>query len=221
MNNIILYIIFILFFSIPAVYLAGQKNFFFIENEKNNTFLIRFIFLFPGVLSIEILFYFFCFLLLTGLLMILYAFTSIDLFGSSFWILSSLTSVPISVLTIFVFKKYILRADLPFMKQPGLNNYDLYMFMPNQREIEDSSSYQSTKGLGPAPITVQIKEISVNFSKIKGDILFTERGEFVVSTRALNVFEENCLTGYTTTPVTDKKSKQESNSYFQLVAEEL
>jgi hypothetical protein len=206
MNNLIFYFVFILFSLLPVVYLAKQKNFLFIDNKKNNNFLIRFIFLFPGILALEFVFYLICFILFA-------------VFGSS-WIWVLMMSIPISILIIFIFKK-VLRTDLPFEGQQDFDKYDLYIFMPNNREIEDSPSYQATGKVGSARIGMQVKEISANFSKINKDFLFTERGELIVNVHALNVFKENKLTGYTTNPVIDKKSKQKSDSYFQLAADEL
>jgi len=221
MSNMILYIVFIFFSLLPAIYLAKQKNFIFINSEKNNVFLIRFIFLLPGVLAIEFFSFLigFLFLLFAGL--ILLSIFSFDLFNSSVWILVGSLSIPISFSIIYISKKFVLRADPPFENQYNLDEYDLYMLMPSKREIEDSLSYQVTGKIGSARIGMQVKEISVNFSKMKGDIIFTERGELIVSTRALSVFQSNCLTGYTTKYVIDKKSKQKSDSYFQLVADEL
>ena len=206
MNNVILYIIFILFSLLPVVHLAKQKNFLFIENEKNNIFLIRFIFLLPGILATEFVFYLVCF--------ILFAVFSLS------WIWIMMISIPISILIIFIFK-FVLRTDPPFEDQRDLDKYDLYIFMPNNREIEDSPSYQATGKIGSARTGMQVKEISVNFSKINKDLLFTERGEIIVSVHALNVFKENKLTGYKTKSVIDKKSKRESDSYFQLASDEL
>ena len=205
MNNII-YIIFILFSLLPAVYLANQKNFLFIENKKNNIFLIRFLFLLPGILATEFSFYLVCFILISVL-------------GLS-WMWVMIMSIPISVLIIFIFK-LVLRTDPPFENQHDLDEYDLYMLIPSKREIEDSPSYQATGKIGSARTGMQVKETSAKFSKMDKDLLFTERGEIIVSTHALSVFQSNGLTGYTTKFVLDKKSKQKSDSYFQLVADEL
>jgi hypothetical protein len=206
MNNLFFYFVFILFSLLPVIYLAKQKTFLFIDNEKNNNFLIRFIFLLPGILATEFVFYLVCFIL----------FAIFDLF----WIWILLMSIPISILIIFIFKK-VLRTDLPFEDQRDLDKYDLYIFMPNKREIEDSASYKATGKIGSARTCMQVKKISANFSKINKDILFTEHGELIVSIRALNVFKENKLTGYDTTSVIDKKNGQESDSYFQLMTNEL
>ena len=129
-------------------------------------------------------------------------------------------SIPISILIIFIFKK-VLRTDLPFEDQRDLNKHDLYIFMQNKREIEDSFSYKGTGEKRPGYVVAQVKEISANFSKMGKDLLFTEYGELIVSVRALNVFKENKLTGYKTKSVIDKKSKQKSDSYFQLITDEL
>jgi Na+/alanine symporter len=205
MNNVI-YIIFILFSLLPAVHLAKQKNFLFIENKKNNIFLIRFLFLLPGILAMEFLFYLVCFIFISVL-------------GLS-WMWVMIMSIPISILIIIIFKP-VLRTDPPFENQYKLDEYDLYMLIQNKREIEDSFFYKGTGEKRQGYVVAQVKEISANFSKMKRDIIFTERGELIVSTRALSVFQSNCLTGYTTKYVIDKKSKQKSDSYFQLVADEL
>jgi len=206
MNNLFFYFVFILFSLLPVVYLAKHKTFLFIDNEKNNNFLIRFIFLLPGILATEFVFYLVCFIL----------FAIFDLF----WIWVLLMSIPISILIIFIFKK-VLRTDLPFEDQRDLDQYALYIFIPNKREIEDSASYKATGKIGYARTGIQVKKISANFSKINRDILFTEHGELIVSIHALNVFKENKLTGYDTTSVIDKKSGQESDFYFQLITNKL
>ena len=206
MNNLFFYFVFILFSLLPVVYLAKHKTFLFIDNEKNNNFLIRFIFLLPGILATEFVFYLVCFIL----------FAIFDLF----WIWVLLMSIPISILIIFIFKK-VLRTDLPFEDQRDLDQYELYIFIPDKREIEDSASYKATGKIGYARTGMQVKKISANFSKINRDILFTEHGELIVSIHALNVFKENKLTGYDTTSVIDKKSGQESDFYFQLITNKL
>ena len=226
----ILFIIFILLLLFPAVYLAMQKNFLFIDNEKNNIFLIRFIFLLPGVLSIE----FVCFLIGLILLIILFAILyilmlifSFDLPNSFIRILVGSMAIPISILTTLLLKS-ILRKDLPtnspFEEQYDIDDfdtYDFYLFMPNQREMDDSASYKVTGKFGSARIDVQVKDIFAKTSKMKEDLFFTTHGEFIVSAHALNIFKGNKLTGYKTKPVIDKESKRESNFYFQLIADEL
>jgi hypothetical protein len=198
---------------LPAVYLAKQKNLLFIDNSKNNIFLTRFIFLLPGTLSVELIFFL--------ISIILFIFIPFELSSFLYWISVLLMSLLVSSLTILIFKKYVLRSDLPFEERPDFDKYDLYVFMPDEREIEDSSSYKLTGKIGSARIGIQVKELSLNFSKIKGDILFTEHGEFIVSTRVLNMLQDKNLTGYKTKSVVDLKTKQESDSYFQLVADEL
>ena len=213
-----LYLIFSLFILlIPAVYLAKQKNFLFLGNKENNNFLIGFIFLLPLFLAVYMPFYIF--------LGFLY-FPSWGLSASVFWPVVLILSVPVSRLTIWLFKKYVLRTDppyLPYEEQPesDLGIYDLYVFMPVRVEINSQSSYKKTGRFLSAKINKQVKEISANFSEMNHDILFTEHGELIVSAHALNVLKENDLTGYTTKPVIDKKSQRESNHYFQLVSNEL
>ena len=111
----ILLIIFILLLLFPAVYLAMQKNFLFVDNEKRNIFLIRFIFLLPGVLTIEFVCFIIVFILLLILFSLLYILSlafSFDLSISFIRILIGSMAIPISVLTTFLLKS-ILRTDLP------------------------------------------------------------------------------------------------------------
>jgi len=213
----ILFIFSAIILLLPAVYLAKQNNFLFLGNKENNNFLIGFIFLFPLVLAVYMPFYIF--------LGFLY-YSSWDLPAFIFWALILILSVPVSGLTIWFFKKYVLRTDPPYLpyeeqSESDLNIYDLYVFMPLRVEIDSQSSYKKTGKFWSARINKQIKEISSNFSEKNHDILFTEHGELIVSSHALNVFKENNLMGYTTKSVIDKQSKLESNHYFQLVADEL
>ena len=205
-----------LFLLLPVIYLAKQKNFLFLGNKENNVFFLGFIFLLPLVLVVYIPFYFFLAFLdfITGGL------------GSSFWTVVFVLSIPVSGLTIWLFKKYILRTDAPYLpfeeqSESDLGKYDLYVFMPSHVEIGAQYSYKKTGRFWSARINKQVKEISANFSEMNTDLLFTEHGELIAGTHALNVFKENNLTGYTTKPVIDKKSQQESDSYFQLAADEL
>ena len=213
-----LYLIFSLFILlIPAIYLAKQKNFLFLGNKENNNFFIGFLFLLPLFLAVYMPFYIF--------LAFLY-FPSWGLSAPVFWAVVLILSVPVSGLTIWLFKKYVLRTDppyLPYEDQPesDLGIYDLYVFMPTRIKIDSQSSYKKTGKFWSAKINQQIKEISANFSEMNHDILFTEHGELIVSAHALDVFKENDLTGYTTKPVIDKQSQRESNNYFQLIANEL
>ena len=213
----ILFIFSAIILLIPAIYLAKQKNFIFLGNKENNNFLIGFIFLLPLVLAVYMPFYIFI-----GFLY----YSSWDLSAFIFWTIVLILSVPVSGLTIWLFKKYILRTDAPYLpfeeqSESDLNIYDLYVFMPSRIEIDSRSSYKKIEKFWSARINKQIKEISANFSEMNNDILFTEHGELIVSTHALNMFKENDLTGYTTKPVIDKQSQRESNNYFQLIANEL
>jgi hypothetical protein len=213
MDFLIVFIIFSSFFLVlPAIYLAKQKNFLIIKNKKNDKFFLRFFLLFPGVFAFEFLVFVFFNLYFIS--------KSLGPSDSSFWTAILIVSILTSGLLILFFKKFILRTDFPFDRR-NFDKYELYIFMPNRSEIDDSSSYHMKGKLGSAAIGVQVRELSADFSKTHEAILFTKRGELIVSIRALNIFKGNKLTGYEIKPVIDKESTQESNLYFQLIANEL
>jgi hypothetical protein len=213
MNLLIILILFSVFFMVlPAIYLAKQKNFLIIKNKRINGFFFRLFFLFPGVFLFEFLVFIFL-----NLVFISKSLSPSDLF---YWEIILIVSIPTSGLLILFFKKFVLRTNFP-SEEKNLDKFDLYIFIPNRRKIDDSSSYRIKGRFGSIRIGVQVRELSADFSKTNEEILFTKRGELIASIRALNIFKGNKLTGYEIKPVIDKENKQESGLYFQLIASEL
>jgi hypothetical protein len=120
-----------------------------------------------------------------------------------------------SLLTIFYFKKYILKDDLPPEYRPDFMEHKLYVFMPMKR-INDRASYAiSAQSIGQ--VRAQVRDLIIPSKKLKNDILFTRYGAIIVSHKALEIFGKNNLTGYQIRDILNEKSK--SSTHFQLISE--
>jgi hypothetical protein len=208
-------ILFILLLLISPIYLAAQKNFLFIPNQNRNSYAIRLLFLIPGTTGLLIGY---CFFVWSFFILFFTNFSDsmYNIFGYY-----SLLPLPLlgSFLLILLIKKYVLRKDRPSEFQPDFLNYDLYIYMPSIREIDDSISFQNPRNYSSQSIATQVQDIILDYKDLsKEDILFTKYGELVATIFASSIFEKNNLTGYQHRPTLEKETMTVSNIYTQLIS---
>ena len=209
--EILLFISFLVWL-LPGVYLASQKNYILFLNKNMNTFLARFFFLAPGAAAFNIMFLSF------GTIIFLAFSNSAERDSITTCFVVLVFSIIGSLLTIFYFKRYALKKDMPPEYQENFMGSKFYVFMPTGKHINDRASYEISKKTGFNNIRIQISDLSINSKKYDKDILFTKYGALLVSLKALKIFEENELTGYKTRNIVDEKTRAFSSFYFQIVS---
>lgn len=206
----VLYLIPLFVAAFSGFYLASRKNFLFFSNEKLNSFPVRLFFLLPGAFTFS-----FLFMVFSALLVLVFTPYLDGLNTVSISILTALSLIG-SLLTILLFKKSILKDDLPPEYQPDFMEHRWYVFMPAGGRINDSASYGILKEPRYHNIRHQANDLKINSKKYDQDILFTKFGALIISSKALQIFKKNSLTGYEIRNVLDKKAIQEP-LYFQIV----
>jgi hypothetical protein len=214
MDYLILF--YVLFSTIPGIYLASKKYFYVIPNQKYNIFLFKLIFSVPALT---------CLILVSSLPILLFwelqpNFSSylIEIFGRYI-----ILGIPIllDIITILFFEKYCIRKDIPFEYQPDFMKHELYVFMPIQKIIGGSyykTKFTYSKKREPKEllIGIQAENLTMDFKILEGyDVVYTNTGEIVVSEKALKIFHANNLSGFYTQPVKDyRKPPIESKKIF-------
>ena len=207
------FILLVLLSLISSVYLAAQKNFLFTPNQKQNSFAIRLFFLIPGTAGMILGG---CFLI-WAIFIVFFENFSYSVYGIFGYY--SLLPLPLlgSLFLILFSKKYILRNEMPPEFQSSFLDYDLYVYMPSIREIDDRPS---------------VKDLSLNFERnfeipvltlgrkklSDENILFTKKGEIIVTNFASSVLDKNNLTGCQYQSVPEKKTMLPSNDYLHLIS---
>ncbi|MCL2862670.1 MAG: hypothetical protein FWE54_01025 [Methanimicrococcus sp.] len=194
---------------LPGFYLAS-KNFLYFKNKKMNYFPIRLFFLLPGALTFSI-----SFLIFASIPFLIFS-SYLDEFNLISLIILIILSMIGSWLTILYFKKYALKDDLPPEYQTDFMEHELYVFMPVGKKINDRASYKPyEQAIGP--VRMQIHDLKISAKRLNGDIFFTKYGALIVSNKALEIFTENNLTGYQIRSILDERTKEVSDSHFQLI----
>ena len=223
--------ILLIFLNLPGIYLASKKNFLIFFNKKMNYFPFRLFFLIPVGFVIN-----------AGIIILLALL--VLMFDAFFEIKNIIYTVPAifiigDFITIFCFKKYILKDDLPSEHRTDFMEHELYFFMPVNKRINDRASYDIPVGISIKDrIRVQVRDLLVNSKKpdddfiinwvpfektlndktLKNDILFTRYGALVVSNKTAGILEKNNLTGYQLRNIWDEKTKRNWSANFQLVS---
>ncbi|MCL2863764.1 MAG: hypothetical protein FWE54_06800 [Methanimicrococcus sp.] len=205
---------------LPGFYLAFRKNFLFFSNQKLNLFPIRLFVLLPGASVFNIIF-----LMIVSRLISLYSPYLHELNVTSAIILTAFSLFG-SLLTILMFSS-LLRNDLPPECQPNFMEHKLYLFRPVCNAIDyfqnpyNLPAITDSYGILPNPsrhcIRYQKNDLEIDLNKKGPELLFTTLGAVIVSSKVLRIFEDNKLTGYETRSVRDKKTKQQSVNYYQIV----
>jgi len=203
--NYYVILFYILISTLPGIYLATKKYFLVFTNRKYNLFGIRLIYCVPAMAAWTLLLSLFP-------LVVFYVFL-VDKFPIYIVLLCPLLA---SIFLTLIFEKYIIRKDIPFELRSDFMNHDLYVFIPDVRNridsnyayrgrytayiLENSSDYvypkRSAKQFSKQLFFgKQISNLILNF-KLLNEINFTFTGEFVVNNKALQIFQENNLTGY-------------------------
>jgi hypothetical protein len=218
--------------SLPGIYLASKKNFLIFFNKKMNTFLIRLFFLIPGAFTFNACITFFLSVVVLMFSPYLDEFNEIGI-----GVLLTLSIIG-SLLTIFYFKRCILKDDLPPEYQIDFMEHELYIFMPIGKRINDQASYNNSIGIRMQARDLQVNskksifdflffrfyspqflETTLNYKILNdNDILFTRHGALIVSNKALEIFEKSNLTGYQIRSILDRKTKNNLLTHFQLVS---
>ena len=220
LSNILLLLLPIFFVILPGFHLASKKNFLFFSNQKLNLFPIRLLVLLPGVSIFNTIF-----LMATCICAPIFSPYLHELNVTSSIILTILSMIG-SLLTIFVFSR-LLRNDVPPEHQPDFIEHELYLFRPGCNAID---YFQNPRGLPnvtysygilPNPrhhcIRYQKNDLEIDLKKKEAELLFTNLGALIVSSKVLRIFEDNKLTGYEIRSIRDEKTKQQSVSYYQIV----
>ena len=222
-------LLFIFILSIPALYAAMYKNMFQIKNEKMNNYFLRLFYLAPFCAFVGFFFSAFFMMLIRVLTPEIFEF-----FMRTFGDLGDFISgaVIVSPLMVILTKIMIIPSKKEIEERQKMKeDYEYYVFMPEGKHMGGKS--QGTKYTfnkrkkGEALIGTQIDELTMQVMKgMENDIMFTMYGEFAVNEYALQVFEENKLTGYYKKPMTMKylergikeDTEYVKSVYYQLMA---
>ena len=103
--------------------------------------------------------------------------------------------------------------------QPDFLDYELYVYIPSIREVDDRFSFQNPGKYSSQSIAVQIRDITLDYTDLSNEnIFFTKHGEIVVNHVASSIFEKNNLTGCQYRSTIEKKTRSASNIYTQLIS---
>jgi len=209
---------YILISTLPGIFLATKKYFLIIQNPKYNRFIIKLFYFVPSMTV---------FTLILSLLpwavyrIFLYDYSQflIDKFTIYIALLCPLSA---SIFLIYIFRKYVVRTDLPPEFRPDFMDHKLYVFMPHSIMI-DPFQYH-TKYIYPKKrdsdellIGKQVGNLIFDF-KILRQINYTITGEVIVNENTLEIFQKYDLTGYQTQPVTDyNKPPSHSGIFYQII----
>jgi len=210
-------ILFLLIFILllPGVYIASQKNFLVFFNKRMNNLILRFIFIAPGSFVFSAVFS----LISYAIVLVFFSILGLrNTFDGMTTDLSIFFAVFGNLLTIFYFKKFIFKNDLPPEYQEIFESHELYIFMPLHRSINDSTFYNISDDFKIGRVRVQVRDLEISSKKLTDKIHFTRYGALIAGSDVFRIFEENNLTGYKTRKIIDKKTKNGSTSYFQLIS---
>jgi len=218
--NYLPFILCILLILLPLIYLATCRNFFFTPNQKRNSLLIRLFFLAPGTLMIS----FGLFGFVWSIFIVFFENFSYSVYNTfGYYSLLPLSLFGSSLLFLFS-KTYILRKDIPPEFQPNFFDYDLYVYIPSIREVDDHPAIKFR--LNTVAISQLVngpdRDLVLNCSDLPDkNILFTKYGGIIINNSASSIFEKNNLTGYRCRPIFEKKTISPSNVYMQIISSSL
>ena len=208
--------------TLPGIYCAVNKKFVYTLNPKYNFFILRLFIVTPGF-SVQIITFslmiFAFFVLIFGS----FPFVPFDILEQA--IQSSETPpeayvyllIPLflSFFYIFLLHQYVIPTEEPeIFKRKKLKN-ELFIYVGSR--ISDGRSngthFEQFQGSqkGRAPIGKQLTELIIMYKEIKGkDIGLSESGEFVLTQRGLNIFQNHQISGFYTRPVKLSLLKRQS-----------
>jgi len=218
--NYLPFILCFLLILFPLIYLAGHSFFFFTPNKKRNSFIIRLFFLTPGTLIIS---FGFCVFVWSIFFVFFenFSYSVYNIFG--YYSLLPLPLFVSSFLLLFS-KKYILRKDIPPEFQSDFFDYDLYVYMPSIREVDDRPAvkiHSNTASISQL-VNGPDRDLVLNCNDLPDkNILFTKYGGIIINNFASSIFETNNLTGYRSRPIFEKKTISPSNIYMHIISSSL
>ncbi|MDV0447338.1 hypothetical protein MsAg5_12230 [Methanosarcinaceae archaeon Ag5] len=215
-------IIFILSSMLPGIYLAAQKNFIYTMDKRYNRFLIRAIFTIPG-LSILIL-------VVSILIIAIISDDILDVSKLSYF--DSIIPIILSIILIYIFRKYIIADDEPEILSREEKNYELFIYIPNAQIRYSNTRYEIINKKRTATelmIKRQTTDLSIEWNPalLEDGLIMTIHGEIVVNENTLNVLEQNGINGYATRPVKIFKSSGfqiqylTDKKYYQIVCKHI
>ena len=216
---------FLFFFILitPGIYLALLKNFLIIPNKKYNIFPIRLIFTVTGTAIFLVIFLLLLFLFF-GVILENYSNALISAYGDFVILIYPLLC---SLLTILMFKAYLIRDDEPIEFRENFFDYELYVYKPLKRITggrECGTKIDYPKNMQPDREILtgtQMEDLRLNLKELKEEkIALTGRGELIISDEALDIFNQNNLTGFSLRPVKNYKNSEKylNLNYFQFVS---
>jgi len=230
MDDFSMVLLSVLISTIPGIYLATKKHFLIIPNPKYDLFAVRLFYCVLSLIPLTLVFT----LIPFGFILIVF-FNSFPHLADEFAYLNLLCPLLSATSMVFLLKKYIVSADVPFELRPDFMDHELYVFTPHAQLNGVNSNYLRTYAppydrenfVYPKKryqhkeliIGKQIGDLVLNF-KYLNKINYLHTGEFVVSEDALEIFQKKNLTGYQTQPVSNsKKSSSDSDiQYHQIIS---
>lgn len=204
--------------TIPGIYFAYKKNFFIILSKKYNRFPILLLFTIPWFGGLSALLSLFIFLALDFLLPSLVD-SMVNTFGSNIGLLLPMMA---NIVVIAFFNKFIIEkedTELGETKESELFVYfPIYLYRTHWWKDYGTKFSYPEKAKGELRLGIQESNLFIDKKQLKGiRFAFTENGKIIADKRAMQIINENELTGFKTQPIQNFKSKDFNESYFQIL----
>ena len=213
-------------FLIPGLYLASKNNFLISPNPKYRNFFVRCIFLIP------------CPFILTLLMSLIFGFILSKIFVGFEQYTFLISPLVVVAFSIFIFKKYLLRKDLPPEYWSDFEEHELYVYSSLNEFSAYSSPYlirggnvygtkfdfPKVKNANELFLPIQKENLILDLNSLqKKNIHFasTHFNEIIVSQYGLEILEKNGVGGFKVKPVKNNKISESGDEivYYQLFSE--
>ena len=210
-----LVILLIIVASIPAFYVASRKDFIIINNKKYNTFLLRFLTIYPFIIGFSLS------IIVPTYLFFEYLLRDSIIFEEYGFLKYTVLLIPIfsNILINFVFKRYVFKRKI--IREFATIEDRLFVYFPNEaifgRKLIGTKYHYPKRKQGELLIGHQVTDLILDTTEINKKIAYTEAGELIVNEHVLSIFKEQNLTGFTTRSVQYKGKKPSGEKHHQIL----